>query len=330
MINEKFIQFADVECKNSSEIYRKLSYYIAQDKDLIEICNYAPINQPIPNLFLGAVNYLLLKGYDNNLYDEYYVNETSDLIRKFKEFCIKNKIEIIKIMNNKLVQTNEVRRSSYIFPILCYINDKRKINLLEIGCSAGLQLLADKYRYKYDVYPGYKGNLTSDLTISSVITKGEFGSYIDEQMDIGKRIGIDLNTIDFSKDEEFLWLKALIWPEHNDRRILLEKARDTVINESLKLKEGNALEILIEEVKKIPTDENLLIFHTHVANQMSIKEKEYLVKTIENIGKNRNLYHLYNNINDKLLHLDSYKSGEKYPKIVGQTDGHGKWFEWNL
>ncbi|MBF0841925.1 MULTISPECIES: DUF2332 domain-containing protein [Mammaliicoccus] len=330
MINEKFIQFADVECKNSSEIYRKLSYYIAQDKDLIEICNYAPINQPIPNLFLGSVNYLLLKGYDNNLYDEYYVNETSDLIRKFKEFCIKNKIEIIKIMNNKLVQTNEVRRSSYIFPILCYINDKRKINLLEIGCSAGLQLLADKYRYKYDVYPGYKGNLTSDLTISSAITKGEFGSYIDEQMDIGKRIGIDLNTIDFTKDEEFLWLKALIWPEHNDRRILLEKARDTVINESLKLKEGNALEILIEEVKKIPTDENLLIFHTHVANQMSIKEKEYLVKTIENIGKNRNLYHLYNNINDKLLHLDSYKSGEKHPKIVGQTDGHGKWFEWNL
>lgn len=330
MINEKFIQFADVECKNSSEIYRKLSYYIVQDKDLIEICNYAPINQPIPNLFLGSVNYLLLKGYDNNLYDEYYVNETSDLIRKFKEFCIKNKIEIIKIMNNKLVQTNEVRRSSYIFPILCYINDKRKINLLEIGCSAGLQLLADKYMYKYDVYPGYKGNLTSDLTISSVITKGEFGSYIDEQMDIGKRIGIDLNTIDFTKDEEFLWLKALIWPEHNDRRILLEKARDIVINENLKLKEGNALEIIIEEVKKIPIDENLLIFHTHVANQMSIKEKENLVKIIENIGKNRNLYHLYNNIDDKLLHLDSYKNGEKYPKIVGQTDGHGKWFEWNL
>ena len=33
---------------------------------------------------------------------------------------------------------------------------------------------------------------------------------------------------------------------------------------------------------------------------------------------------------DSDLHLDYVVDGSEYNHIIGQTDGHGKWFSWNL
>ncbi|MED1906441.1 DUF2332 domain-containing protein [Cytobacillus firmus] len=44
----------------------------------------------------------------------------------------------------------------------------------------------------------------------------------------------------------------------------------------------------------------------------------------------RDIFHIYNNIQDRNLHLDYYLSSKEFKKAVGQTEGHGKWFTWEL
>ena len=71
-----------------------------------------------------------------------------------------------------------------------------------------------------------------------------------------------------------------------------------------------------------------MVFHTHVANQFSDVLKHDLTATIQKIGAQRNVAHLYNNMWDQLLHLDLIIDGVEDNYVVGQTDGHGRWFDW--
>ena len=81
-------------------------------------------------------------------------------------------------------------------------------------------------------------------------------------------------------------------------------------------------------MKSIPEDSVICIFHTHVANQLSVDVKQKLLQIIKEIGKKRDVFHLYNNIQDKYLHLDYYLDGNESNNTIAVTDGHGRWFKW--
>lgn len=60
-LSQVFHRFAVRECKNVSPLYYELSNAIAEDVDLLGIAKHCQPRQPVPNLLLGAVHYLLLK-----------------------------------------------------------------------------------------------------------------------------------------------------------------------------------------------------------------------------------------------------------------------------
>lgn len=336
-ISEKFINFAITECKGSSHLYEYLSLKIAQDEEILELASHARKGQPVPNLLFGAVHYLLLKGKNHNLKD--FFPSIVDMPREdkeesftyFKDFCERNKDEIIPILKSKLVQTNEVRRCAYLFPIFQYIFDivGKPLALIEIGTSAGLQLLWDKYSYSYGKNEIY-GDKDSKVHITSEIKSDKSPSLKGSIPPVSSRIGIDLNSIDLSNDEEYLWLNALIWPEHNERRELFEKAAEYVRVNPLTLIEGDGIELLPGLSKGIPKEYCVCVFHTHVANQMPKEVRNSLLEQVKWIGRDREIFHVYNNVQDRYLHLDYYIDGKEFVNTVGETDGHGRWFTWNL
>ena len=54
------------------------------------------------------------------------------------------------------------------------------------------------------------------------------------------------------------------------------------------------------------------------------------MESIKKIGKERDIIHIYNNMWDRKLHLDSIINGVESSETIGNTDGHGRWFEWQL
>jgi hypothetical protein len=313
-----------------------LSIKIARDDNLLEICSNARDGQPIPNLLFGAVHYLLLKGKEHPL-KEYYpsiVNNPKsykESFEFFKDFCINYRSEIESTLKTRLVQTNEVRRCAYLYPAFCTIYEKAKkpLALVEIGTSAGLQLLWDKYSYSYGQNVIY-GNKDSKLNITAEI-KGENTPILHSTPPpVSTRIGLDLNTIDLNDEEEKLWLKSLIWTEHRDRLFMFEKAASYIKESPVSLVDGDGISLLSKYVENIPEDNVICIFHTHVANQIPLEMKKHLLQTVETIGKKRDVFHIYNNVQDRFLHLDYYLDGIESQNTIAETDGHGKWFEWFL
>lgn len=63
---------------------------------------------------------------------------------------------------------------------------------------------------------------------------------------------------------------------------------------------------------------------------MSSSVKSELIQKINEIGMDRDVFHSYNNIADRNLHVDSIINGKVNNRTVGETDGHARWFDWHL
>ncbi|MBS4176921.1 DUF2332 domain-containing protein [Lederbergia citrea] len=335
-LSKIFKTFAETECAGSSKLYKHLSLKIAEDAELLELSSFAKEGQPIPNLLLGAVHYLLLKGNEQKL-SQFYPSIVEkpkafqDSFPYFKDFCLTYRDQITSILKEKMVQTNEVRRCGYLYPIFSYVYGKVKkpLALIEIGTSAGFQLLWDKYSYSYNSDEVY-GDIESNIHIKSENIGKNIPTLSKASPPVTDRFGLDLHINDLSNVEDSLWLNALIWPEHKERRFLFEQALVCLMNykDELDLIEGDGVELLQRLPGQIPNDSIICIYHTHVANQMPVDVKNRLIDNVKNIAKERDVFHIYNNVWDKDLHLDYFINGAEYNEIIAETDGHGRWFKW--
>lgn len=230
-----------------------------------------------------------------------------------------------------MFQTNEVRRCGYLYPCFSYLYAKteKPLALVEIGTSAGLQLFWDKYSYSYNTGKVY-GNLKSNVRITSEYQGEKVPPFSLSSPSVSHRYGLDLHINDVTNPEDKKWLEALIWPEHHERRALFNKAASYVNKKEAVFIEGDGVSLLPELIKQIPNSSMICVFHTHVANQIPDTLKYQLQETIRNFGQIRNIAHIYNNMWDRDLHIDSYINGIEKTEIAAETDGHGRWFSWKL
>lgn len=332
---EKFRMFAEVECKESSPLYYHLSLAIADDAEILKIAGYANAGQPVPNLLFAAVQYTLLADSNHRL-SHYYATcctETSNPAEAwpvFKEYVQSRREVLIELLQTRFVQTNEVRRCAYLLPAFLWATRYfhcQSLALIEIGCSAGLNLLWDQYQYTYGDSETF-GDSTSPVLITSSF-RGETPSILREPLpQISHRIGVDLNVIDTTIPEESAWLRALIWPENLERRRLFDAVDRRRTEFPLDLRSRDGFKMINTIADEIPEETLIGVYHTHVANQITKSAQEEFLNAIELLGQQRDIIHIYNNIHQSHLHLTAYRGGALIDFPLANTDGHGRWIEW--
>lgn len=116
-------------------------------------------------------------------------------------------------------QTNEVGRSTVLMSGLMVIADlfPQPMELLELGASAGLNLVLD--RYGYDLGGIRAGDPRSPLQLRPE-WKGAPPS--DARVEVVRRRGVDLNPLDARRDGDRLL--AYVWPDQARRLAQLEAA----------------------------------------------------------------------------------------------------------
>src|SRR3974390_1436347 len=203
----------------ATPLYASIVSHIPDDSELLEISARGLGLVPEMHLFV-AVHYLLMRDPRDPL-AQYYASLTEtpappeDAFPAFKRFCLLNRKEILHLLEARTIQLPPVALCQAIMALLSYVADKagEPLNLIEVGCSAGLLLAFDKFAYDLK---GRRRVGTKDAPITlSVDVRGGPELRIPR---IGKRVGLDLRPVDVRLDDERRWLLAQHPPEARQER----------------------------------------------------------------------------------------------------------------
>lgn len=333
-----FARFAERECARSP-LYRRLATGVAADRALLVLADQAE-STPKTNLLFAAVHYLLLQGSTHPL-SAFYPTVTGqepppgDPFPHFRAFCLANQAEIVQLLKTRRVQTNEVARSAFLFPAFCHLSrlTGSPLALVEVGTSAGLLLVWDRYHLDYGGH-GHGGDPSSPVHIRCEV-RGEGCPPVAERLPpIAFRAGLDLHPIDVKEPDQAAWLRALVWGDQLDRAERLRQAIAVGAPFIPPLVAGDALQVLPGILKGLSgRGLTRVVFHCHTLNQFSPEARHQFENLLAGQSREADLYQLSLEAVAGSAHpemrLITYSQGLKTDvHLLARYDAHGQWLEW--
>jgi hypothetical protein len=230
------------------------------------------------------------------------------------------------------IQTNEVRRSWLLLPCfleVARLTGEKLFDVIELGASAGFNLLWDRYRYGYRA--GAWGPTDAPLELDGEERAPVPSELLSLAPRVRRRVGIDLDPVDASSPEGALRLRSFLWPGQG-RLERLERAIDAVQQERPRLVRGDMVDVLPQLLSESSDDAFLLVFETAVLGYLSDETWGAVRDQLAAFGRNRPLALVWTDRPAEGVHthwglwLQLWPGGEQ--RLLALADFHGAWLEW--
>lgn len=252
-VGRTYRRFADNEARGRSLLYEALARHVADDGEILRFLLTLPRVKRQPNLLFAAVR--LLRGTPVDAAD-------------FRRRLFSDAGEVRDLMLRRATQTNEPARCAVLLPALAAL--PQPLALLEVGASAGLCLLLDRYGYDYGASQLSPERRPCLRCVASPATPlpGSLPQIV-------WRAGLDHNPLAASDPQDRAWLQALVWPEQTERLERLGQALAVVGQATLRIAQGDLRRDLARLAADAPSEATLVIFHTAVlAYVTSMEERQ--------------------------------------------------------
>lgn len=228
-------------------------------------------------------------------------------------------------------QTNDVGRSAVLYAGLMEITRRTglPLSLLEIGSSAGLNLMLDRYRYDF----GGKmfGAAESALTLTP-----EWLGPIPEQStpEIVARRGCDLSPLQIANPEYRRRLEAYVWPDQQERYQRLAAAIEILLAEPPEVDAADATDWVRQRiVEERPEKTATVLMHSLTVSYLPEPAKAMLREHMERVGSRASasrplawLAFELDQANQTLLTLKLWPSGEE--TVLAEAHPHCRYIKW--
>jgi hypothetical protein len=244
----EYRRFSAQDTAGRSALYTELTRRIADDRELLAILSELEPAKRQPNLLLAAVRHLY-----------------GDFARdwpQFRQRFFDRRAEALELIRTHRTQTNEPARCAPLLPVLASL--PQPLALLEVGTSAGLCLLPDRYGYDYGDGRRLGGPaLDGDGPVFHCAVN-EATPVPAALPEVVWRAGLDLAPIDVTDDESVSWLESLIWPGQGDRLALLRAAVRVARDDPPRIVRGDLRHDVPALALQAPAGATLVVFHTAV------------------------------------------------------------------
>ena len=310
--------------RGGSPLYARLAREYADDPVLAEIAgDHQPRWDAVLRLF-GGVRLLALAGEVDDPWSQF-----GDALRTYRE-------RLARFVAEQPVQTNEVQRCWALLPAFLTVAPGRPLDLVELGPSAGLNLLWDRYRYRYG--DAWWGAPEADLELRGESRGGPHAELLARTVEVRSRVGIDRAPVDVRREEETRLLEAFVWADQEQRLERLRRAIAIVRREPPDLVRGDYLDVLPDVLAGRPDDGLTVVFHSASVAYLARHDRERLREAIERAGRAGPLAWIaYEFVaddrgrqkvgyDDFAVDLRVWPGGEA--RRLARVDGHGNRMRW--
>jgi hypothetical protein len=299
-------------------LYAELCRRLAREPAVGEVVGGVRWDRPLQ--LLGGLHYLALsEGLDPWSDPVPVLRERRDWLKRF--------------VRTQGVQTNEVQRSWVLLP--CFLEIARRtgvetLDLIELGPSAGLNLVWDRYRYRYA--EGRWGAADAALELTGEERRPVPGDLLQLVPRVRRRRGIDLSPLDVTRPGDTLLLKAFVWADQHERLDRLDRAVETLRAEPPQLEQGDIVERLPALLAERLPGALTVVFQTAVRGYLSRESWKDVLVALDDAGRRFPLALVSVSRPAAREHrhwglwLRVWPNGDKH--LLAHAGFHGQWLEW--
>ncbi len=276
-------------------------------------------NWDTPLRIAGGLHYLVLDGKASWDAVPEALGEHRDFLRRF--------------VAEQGVQTNEVQRSWMLLP--CFLEIARRsgadtLDLIELGPSAGLNLVWDRYRYRY--LSGEWGNDAARLELEGEERRPVPAELLRLAPRVRGRVGIDHAPIDVSREDGARLLKSFVWPDQTWRLGQLDRAIEALREDPPELVHADLVEELPRVLAQRRRPDGLtVVFETAVLAYVGAEGTAKVYAALDQAASTGPLAYVGTHAPEPDVHTHYALAIRVWPndrEVVAHADFHGAWLEW--
>lgn len=306
-------------CEGRSPLYAELCRRFATDPNVAAILE-SPPHWDAPLRLLSGLHSLVLTGEAS--WDSVDVALVEH--QGFLRHCVAE----------RAVQTNETQRCWMLLP--CFLEVIRRaeptsIDLIELGPSAGLNLVWDRYRYRYEA--GTWGASDAPLELHGEERRPIPAELLQVSPEIGSRVGIDINPIDLTDDESALLLKSFVWADQTWRLPQLDAAIASLREDPPELLRADLADELPKLLSARRPDSLTIVWQTAALIYLTDERQQVVREALAEAGRGRPLAFVETatprdgSETYYGLSMQLWPGGE--PVELALADFHGAWIDWH-
>jgi hypothetical protein len=314
-VAERYRRFAELEARGRSPLYERFALGVAGDRELLELLEQLPPAKQQPNLLFAAVLYLGGRQPD---------------FGAFRAFVLDHVDQVMATVMARQTQTNEVGRCALLLPLLARLPGP--LALVEVGASAGLCLLPDRYAYDYG------GTIVGDPASPLRLACQPRGPVPipTAPPEVVWRRGIDLAPIDLDDPDAVRWLECCIWPDQPQRLARLRAAVLIARADPPVVLRGDLLEQVEPVVAQAPAEATVVVFHAAVLVYLPQAGRQRFAELMAELPAVWISTEGPGVIPPLETRLDRARApagavfllGQGPQQLVGLADPHGAWLQW--
>ena len=291
-IAESMRRFVQSTAKRAP-LYARLAAGLADDPAVLALLAAGPPIHRSPVGLFAAVHDRLLAEPAQEL-AAWYPNlaehpRTDDPVPAFVAFCRDHRDGLIELVSGRVPQTNEIGRSALLLVGLADIAARSgALAHLDVGASAGLNLLIEHYGYDYS---GHR--LGADRLVLECEVHGGPAGLPDAIPGFTTHQGLDAQPVDLADPEQVRWLEACVWPDQPDRFERLRTAIEIGREQGVRVRHGDAVTDLADALDRLGVDGHPVVTTSWVLAYLSDQQRTDFVATLAERGRQQDLSWVY-------------------------------------
>ena len=304
--------------QGGSKLYASLARSLA-DEPVVEalVGDHEPRWEAPLRLF-GGVHYLELAGMVQHPW------------AKLRGVLEANREWLARFVAEQPIQTNEVQRCWGLLPAFLSVAAGRRLDLVELGPSGGLNLFWDRYAYRYQEERW--GNPAASLELSGRAKGGPPRDLLCRDVEVGRRIGIDRLPVDVTTDHGARLLEAFVWADQTDRLERVRRAIEVAREDPPQLLDGDYVAVLPALLAERDLDALTVVYHSVSTVYLRQEERDRLDEIFASEGRRGSLARVSYEIDRDTptfygfaLDIETWPGGRRR---LARLDGHGNTMDW--
>jgi hypothetical protein len=228
-------------------------------------------------------------------------------------------------------QTNEVMRCAVFLGGFMAVARAQglPLRMREMGCSAGLNLLWDRYRYRLG--ETLWGPEESPVRLEP---RWEGPSPGPAELKVASRRGVDQLPVDLDDPEQRFRLLSYVWADQAERVARVRAAQEITRRNPPPVDHGDAADWVEAELAELPEGQTTVLYHSYVWSYLPSATQARIKAALAAAGAQAHagagLAHLafesVDGTEKSALVLTLWPGGER--RVLAEAHPHGRWVRW--